>query len=447
MATTSQWWSGQQASLVNSAVRYMAISGNGNAVVTNEVDTASVVASAGTARGLAVRLSAAPGAGTSYRFQLSINGVASTQIDVTISEGATVGTVSASAEIAAGDLVTIKVTPTGTPGVVDAEYWTEFDPTTANAYCYPAGLGNGLLSSAAQYAPLFGNHAQLSSSAFITRTIAPYAGTITALYMSIGTAPGAGASWDFCITRNGLEEASSVINIAEAGKTGNVTGLSIAVAAGDYLEFKVKAENGLATSTRGVSCCAIFVPTIAGLFCLYGNTNTTPGEAAVAYGVLGARRNIGYNATETVVSVRAPAPLRVRAMAALLTTAPTGAGKSRTFTFRSDPGGGGSPASGTNTFTITNTATSGSDTAHSDIVAAGDLIDLMHTPANTPAVSSGLAWAIGAMTNTSLGGGGSTGGKGKGGGKGGGTGSPPVPPGKLKAFGVGRWNLGNRRWF
>lgn len=61
---------------------------------------------------------------------------------------------------------------------------------------------------------------------------------------------------------------------------------------------------------------------------------------------------------------------------------------------------------------------------------------------NTPGKSAKLN-----ITYSVTVGGGSTGGKGKGGKKGGGTGSPTPPPGKLKAFGVGHWNLGNRRWF
>lgn len=443
MATTSQWWSGQISGLVNSAVRYIPVNGNQTTPATTEAQGPAVVSSAGNVLSIAVKLSGAPGAGTSYRFQLSVNSVASTVIDLTISDTNTVGLDVGVVALAAGDLVTIAVTPTGTPTSVNAEYWIEFDPTTANAYCYPAGYPLSLCTSASTwYGPLFGNHVPATSQSFLTRALSPFAGTITAFRASIQTAPGAGTSWAVTIIRNGTPEATSVITIANAATTGSVTGLTIAVSAADYLEVSL-APTGAVTSTRGVTFCATFAPTTTGLFALYGNTTTSPNAASVTYGTLGARRSVLFDATETNVSVRAPAALAIKATAAMLLVAP-GAGKSRAFTFRNDPAGGGSPVSKTNTVTISDANTSATDSAHTDTIAAGDLIDVITTPTGSPAVSAGVLWAVGAQTIAA--GSGSTGGKGKGGKKGGGTGTPN-PPGKLKTFGVNKWRWSQGGWW
>lgn len=83
-------------------------------------------------------------------------------------------------------------------------------------------------------------------------------------------------------------------------------------------------------------------------------------------------------------SINQPVPYAgtIKNLYVIITAAPGGA-TTRTFTLRKNGG------SQTVTVTIADPATTGSDTAHSFTVAAGDLIDVYHTVSGAPAAASG----------------------------------------------------------
>ncbi len=92
----------------------------------------AVVPTDGTFRNLIVELSGTPGAGNSYAFVLMVNGSPST-LTTTISDSETSDSDQANdVAVSAGDIVSIRVTPTSTPTVQTAKWSFEFEGDTAN---------------------------------------------------------------------------------------------------------------------------------------------------------------------------------------------------------------------------------------------------------------------------------------------------------------------------
>lgn len=393
---------------------------------TSEADVSVPWAAGGTIKSIYVVLSAAPGVGKSYRFQISVAGAASTQVDVTISGNSTSGNGSGTgAAVVAGNTLTYKVTPSGTPTVVDATVWIEWEPTTANQYVYSAGLLNNHGDTNA-FCPLFAGYnyraAAPSTDTVLGRSLSPIAGTISALYAKCATAPGAGNTRGFVVMRNSAEEATSEFTIGEAATTGNATGLSIAVAVGDTVGFKHKATATGPDFSYGIGFSVCFTPTIAGAFCI-GSNNGTTGESAAAarYAYLGYNAAaFDWDATEANAQVIVAVPMSVKGFATEITTAP-GASKSHTQQARKNGANGGVSLVFNDAVTLKAQATGVAFN-----LTGGDLLSLSNTPASTPALSGISNYAIwfGIVTNP----------------------AGKVPPGRNKPPGGGGKGGGPTRW-
>lgn len=225
--------------------RYHAIEGTGVPWEDGASDRLNLFAEAGTLGKWRMELSTAPGAGKSYTFTVFKNAVA-TAMTITIADADTVGEdVSNTVTVAADDRLTIQSVPSGTPTAAYARWASEFTPTTATraVWSTPSDGNTSLHTTAVRYntigVPSDSWHATEDQRAVLWGVGA----SIASLFVRLSAAPGAGTSYAFTIMKNGVAEATSTVTIADAATSGNVTGLSIAVAAGDLLSLRCTPTN------------------------------------------------------------------------------------------------------------------------------------------------------------------------------------------------------------
>jgi hypothetical protein len=322
--------------------------------------------------------------------------------ECTVTDPATTGSdTTHRVSVVAGDLIEIRVNASNA-GITatNLAYSMQFSATTASqCLTGSASHTNAPATGATNYIGLWNAISgqgvadfQWAAAQDVTHeNISPLAGTITSLYIKLTTAPGAAKQWVFSIVKNGVEDTSSRVTIAGAGvTTGNVTGLSIAIVAGDTLSL-MAVPTGTPTGAGDVVWGSAF-------------TSTTDGESPMC----GAVRNNGYNAAATEYLVPmgnhnfsnndprhtdvAPIALAVRALRWGVTTAP-GVGKS--FTILSRNAG----ASGNLTFVIADAATTGSDLVNSDTVALAAQFNYSLTSQGTPSGTT-MRWAAVAFIDT-----------------------------------------------
>ncbi len=394
------WWlkTVNSSNISNTTAQFHAVQGGpGFAGGTTEANFQAPISAAGNLKSLRVDLSTAPVGGANWKVEVSINGTPSGTLVVNLTGSAITATATGTVAVSAGDLLTIKVTPTGTPVAANMQMSVEFDPTTADHYSYPAGGGNSQTTAPQYWRGLAGLSTLQGTEAITstTRDIVPFAGTLTDFYVALAVAPGVGKSWDLIMMLNGTEVAASALNISGTNKTGNVTGMSQAVAAGDQITFKVKTANSSPAATRFGHSCTI-VPTTSGLFAITG-ASTSALAASNRFLLQEGSQTAAIDATEANVQLLvAPAALKFSAMYVAAQNA-AGTSKTRTYQQRVNTANGNIVATMTG-----NTDTTASDTGHSDTLAAGNVIDIAFTATASSTSSSGNAWAVAASTQTSV---------------------------------------------
>lgn len=350
---------------------------------------------------LRISIDTAGGSSRVWTFVVTKNNV-DTALTCTVTDPAVVGSdTTHSVSVVAGDLIEIRVVASNTGiNATNLGYSMQFSAGVASQCLTGSGSHlQGPANNATNYIGLWNATSGENTAAFqwaatqdVTHeNISPLAGTITSLYIKIITAPGAAKQWVFSIVKNGVEDTSSRVTIAGASATtGSVTGLTIAIVAGDTLSL-MAVPTGTPTSTGGLCWGSAF-------------TSTTDGESPLC----GSVRNSGYNAgsteyfapmgnhnfenTEARHQEVAPVALVVRALRWGATAAP-GVGKSWTVTSRN------AGADGNLTFTIADAATAGSDLANSDSVSLAALYALKLTSAGTPTGTT-MRWAAVAFVTT-----------------------------------------------
>lgn len=403
MAT--QWLIGGRTSDGSTSIGVRPLTGFGSTFVTTGLRAQMQVpiSEAGNLLRLRVYLSRAPGTGNSVTYVINKNG-SNTSLSLTISDSATSGEVVSTVAVSAGDLLTVEDSCSTALTAFSGVFLTEFDPTTANRFSYPAALDGssapGTIGAASvpYYSPLlFGGVSPSTTNAIgTTQSISPLIGTLRTLYVHLQTAPGATKSWDFVVVRNGSEEATSVLNIAGTSTSGSVTGLSIGVSAGDVLVFKVKTATNTPASTR-VGFAITLEPTTAGQFAVGGEFSGNPSTSVATFfsdGQSAQGNNRTTEANDSSSMSRWPSPkaaLKYSAFYVTLNTAPS-SGKSWTFVSRK------AGSDGSLTFSISDTATSNSDLTHSDSPSLDELMGWKVTPIGAPTNMGGLMWAIAVET-------------------------------------------------
>lgn len=350
---------------------------------------------------LYISLDTAGGSSRAWTFVVTKNNI-DTTLTCTVTDPATTGSdLTHSVAVAAGDLIEIRVVASNTLiNATNLAYSMQFSAGVASQ-CLTGSASHlqGPATGATNYIGLWNATSgqavadfQWAAAQDVTHeNISPLAGTITSLYVKIITAPGAAKQWVFSIVKNGVEEVSSRVTIAGASATtGNVTGLSIAIVAGDTLSL-MAVPTGTPTATGGLCWGSAF-------------TSTTDGESPMC----GSVRNNGFNAansqpftpmgnhnfsnTEARYQEVAPVALTVRALRVGVTTAP-GAGK--TFDVISRNAGG----NGNLSLSIADAATSANDLVNNDAVALAALFNYRLTTTGTPSGTT-MRWAAVAFVTT-----------------------------------------------
>src|SRR3990167_4563713 len=297
----------------------------------------------------------APGSGKSYTFTLRING-SDTSVVVTIADGAIVGTSSESVAIAAGDLVSWRQDPSGTPteaGITSFTYSFTGDTTAESGYAQTHLL---LTDTSARYFSLLGGS---TASDRIDVLSAP--GTLTRWDLRLSVAPGTGDTRDFVIYKNGVAQdgaggtPDTRISIGETAVTGTAS-FSLSLAGGDTIYGGATGTGSPAFARVGVSVAV--TSTTDGHWNVCGTSDDAMSASATRYStpVNGVWL---WNTTDAL----AP-PLVVWATAAILSqcyvvlTGTPGAGKSYTIDARVNAA---SPSS-TLSVSIADAATTGNDT-------------------------------------------------------------------------------------
>lgn len=343
------------------------------------------IAAAGTVQELQIKLSSAPGAGKSWTFAIG-------SVSVTISGTATTGTATGTQHYNAGDPIIVTVTNSGDPSITVVHARTKFLPDTADQFCYGGtflGSSLGSPNGPPYYTGLLhgraGNTFDAGPGASNT-SIAPIAGTVRSLYVRAASAPGGGGSWVFTIYKNGTSTGITA-TMSGSSQTASATGLSLAVAAGDYLALKAD-KTSSPSDINWVSYGTCFEPAVAGqfLWCNSGGNDTLGtdysrimGNACINSGTLTA-----ISATESDVQMAAPADLSWGAMAIVIQTA---RGGPITWTTRLNGADGG----------ITVTVPTGSTAAvvgtGLDAIVAGDLLDIKRVPGSGAFETGAHAWS------------------------------------------------------
>lgn len=379
----------QTVTLPTGAVQYFPPGYSATTSTATEGDVPTVCSTAGTIDSLYVKLSGAPGtggSGKSYTFTLRKNGV-DTALTCTITDTATTGNDTGhSVSFAAGDILTIGVTPANTPTARNASLVMRFSGNTANESVFLCGSRGGNLSTTTTQYTGIGGQQGLNATEARRRNVIPTGGTIKNLYVKLSTAPGAGTSRTFTLYKNGSATALTC-TVSDAATTANDTTHSVSVAAGDEVSLESTLTGTPAASRLGAGLT--FVATTDGesvIMGTYNGSNETagaPDNAATNYaGVLG----LAWSASEALASNGNPnigIACTLKKMYVACTTAP-GAGNTYTFDVRVNAA---SPANDLSVAISGAAATTGNDTSNTVTVADGDEIGIRSVPNSVPVQS------------------------------------------------------------
>ncbi len=219
------------------AVTYWAVQGcfSNNAT---EANRRQKITSPGVIKNLYVQLNAvSPGVGKSYTYTLMKNGVA-TALQVVISDTNTSGSdIVNSVTVVAGDIISIRITPSGTPSVPWSNWGLEFDPDVdgESLILNVSGLSNPS-STVNNYMMTGGNWSYLSTeSSFVS--IAPVDFILKNLYMETTNGPGAGKSYQYAVRKNNVTQSLSITVTGTGPQFASDLVNTVNVAQGDIINW------------------------------------------------------------------------------------------------------------------------------------------------------------------------------------------------------------------
>lgn len=265
-APGNQWWSlefdnttGSKQPILGeddtapstSAANYINING-GNVVswTATETDVQIVVPTAGTLRDLYIKLQTSPGAAKQYDYVVMLNG-SPTSLTVNLTNATTGNDTTHTVAVVAGDVISIKCTPTGTPTSSRPAWGLVFEPTTAGEAIYGYGSSIAPSASATNYEQILGmgNNSYTSTESGREEIPGPY--ILKKFYVKIGTAPGASQTRTFKIRQAGAD-SGLVVAIADANTTGNDTTNTATFSAGQKSTLRSEITGTPAALTGGV---------------------------------------------------------------------------------------------------------------------------------------------------------------------------------------------------
>lgn len=323
------------------------------------------------------------GAGVqSWVFTLRVNET-DTALTCTISEAQTsCSDLTDSVNITAGQRVDISITASGTPVATALANYGFLSDSGKNTSMVIGGSNSTTHTTGTQYISVSGQGTSWNATEATRQAIIPTAGTFSNFYVSLETAPDNGVgtqSNTWTIKKNGVATAVTC-TISEAAKTCSDTSNSFAVVAGDKIAIDMTVT-GTSTTSVGQGWGIKFAPTIDGESIYIVGGNTAPSASAANYTAL--NDITGWNASYFFRDQLSATQVIYKKLYAAVTTAPdNGVGtQSYAFTLRDDN------SNTALTCTISEAATSCNDTSNTVTSAENSLMDILSTPANTPAAT------------------------------------------------------------
>lgn len=261
-----------------SATEYISIASNTGENYNNILNNHDFLISTDvTFKSLEVTIDTQPGAVSSanqYVFDLLKNGVA-TGLTITLFETETTELVTADVDLAPGDLVAIRITPSSTPDTF-GEVWTNIicQPDTDDEYIYGLTADDVPSRTATEYAAAHGaGDANSFSSTEDSRSqLVPTPGTIRNLYLDSSNALAGSDTYDISIRKNLAATGDLTTQLTSASQQANSGVNTMTVAAGDILALEsIPTGNPSATRMR---VGWTFIPDTTGEQIELGGTDT-----------------------------------------------------------------------------------------------------------------------------------------------------------------------------
>ncbi len=232
-------------------------------------EVAHVVPTGGTLKKLYVVLNGAPGAGTSYVITVRKN-VADSIITCTVANLATTASdLVNTLAVVAGDIISIKIAPTGAPTNRYAWIGLLFAPTIDGESCLGFISGDALNNAAVEYNLLMGGgYGTVWSNVEANYKQLGQLTTLKKLQVAVNAAPGAGKSWTFVVRQNGASPAGglSAVITGAAVTTGSDNVNSVAVANDDDLNMMLTPAGAPAAAVAYWGLAGYIAPTGAAAF-------------------------------------------------------------------------------------------------------------------------------------------------------------------------------------
>jgi hypothetical protein len=319
--------------------------------------------------------SVAPGSGKSYALTFNING-SDTAATVTVADSALSAEWTGSVAIAAGDLVAVKMVPTGTPAGTIAGLSIEVNSATNYASAYHSA---DIISGATNYFSPF-SAGQATTETAVATTM-PMAGTLTSLWGRLHDGIGAQTVL-LTVYKNGTAQdgtggtQDSRITLNSAGTTVDSVSLSIAFVAGDT--FSVEVDSTAGGNTRLISANVSIDAAVAG----QSVSALTTGSVGGGYANWERTQNDSWFLLSSILDITSgPSAFTLSDFYARMETAPGGA-ESRTFALAVDE------VDTAMSVTISGSSTTGSDLSNSVSVPAGSILNYHSTASGSPASSA-----------------------------------------------------------
>lgn len=325
---------------------------------------------------LTVSVTTAPAAGKSFAYQLyaGASGTTATGITCTIADAnTTCSDLTNTYTPAAGDILIMRATPTGTPTLPGRVMW------------------NFKIAGGTQQSAILGHISNLDSATLVrissiygtgfvstSANVMPTAGTFSRLFVT-HTDPGVGNTRDVELYKNGVATGLKV-SLSSGSGIGNDVTNTFTVAQGDLVDIRSTPTAGTPTAARfgwGVQ----FAPTVDGESVVMGMAN-----AGYAGGSLFMQHGADAgNATESLRNMVFPATT-LQKLYQYNQVAP-GVGNSRILRARI------AGANGNLVATCTTTATC-VDNSNSDTVTSGQVFDFGFTETGTPSAALETKWGV-----------------------------------------------------
>ena len=356
-------------------VAYTLAMGGLSAKQTTEAPVQLLVPGSCTVSDLRAWLNSASGSGKSWTLTVRKNG-ADTALAVTLSNTTTGANTSDSVSFVATDLISISVTPSGTPSVnAFTSQCLILNTANAGESFYMLNTGSSTFAASTQYLPAFGgNGGTVPTTEAGSEEVSSINGTLKDMYIQLGTAPGAGKSRTFVVRVNGADTALTC-TISDTATTGNFTGGTVALAEGDLVDIKCS-QTGTAATTANNMISLVVVSTDGNKFMIVDRQNSVESGTAVAYIPLTSAGANASSSTDAGAQQVVPAMTITKLFVNL--SGAMGASTTRQYQLRV-----GTTDNANLNFTISDPAQSGS--ASYDVsISSGALLKTKCTPTGTP---------------------------------------------------------------